>query len=76
MVGIWDWRTDWIRFEGKSERLKSELVKYETRTTDPYAPSLPDDEALSAFVGAVEALAVGETDAWAAKEAKRPVAAG
>lgn len=76
VVAIWDWRTDWIRFKGTSERLKSELVKYETRTTDAYAASLPDEDALGAFVGAVEVLGVGETDAWAAKEAKRTVSSG
>jgi hypothetical protein len=70
IAAIWGWHGNWIRWASTAESLTSELLKYETRTTPPYAARVDDDEALSAFVVRMEEIRLGETSAWAATEAK------
>jgi hypothetical protein len=61
LVGIYGWQENKARFAYTAEALKSERVKYETRTSvyrgDPA-------RALSRFVARIEAIAMAETSEW------------
>jgi hypothetical protein len=64
LLGIFQWKENYIRFAYTGEALKSEQIKFITRTTKPY-DSAPDDQAaLSRFVTRVEALVMTEVTDW------------
>jgi hypothetical protein len=54
----------YLRFAQISEMLKNELLKYETRTTEKYALTVDDQEALDNFVFVVSILTTSEVSAW------------
>ena len=64
LVGIFRWADNKARWSFTSEALKSERVKYATRTTAPYGRNLSDDEALDNFVARIENLAMTEVVEW------------
>lgn len=49
------------------EALKSERLKFETRTTAMYRPSLDEQQALSNYVARMEALVKDEVTYWRAQ---------
>jgi hypothetical protein len=61
LVGVYGWQENKARFSYTAEALKSEQVKFETRTGvyrgDPA-------RALSRFVARIEAIAMAETSEW------------
>ena len=42
IVGLWSWQENWVRFAATAEALKSELVKFQTRTGEAYGASLDE----------------------------------
>lgn len=64
MLGIFQWKENYIRFAYTSEALKSEKVKFETQTTNEYDKNLDPQTILSNFVIRVEALVMGEVSDW------------
>ncbi len=62
--GIFHWREDHTRFACVREALKSEQVKFETRTTKEYGVGVDDAQALDHFVTNMEALAIAEIGQW------------
>lgn len=61
---LFQWKDDSIRFGYTAELLKSEKVKYCTRTTRNYHAGLSEQEALDNFVRRIEAIAIQETATW------------
>ena len=71
IVGLWSWQENWVRFAATAEALKSELVKFQTRTGEAYAVSLDEETVLNNFVVRIEGLASGELAAWGARQSQR-----
>jgi hypothetical protein len=61
-----------VRFASTAEALKSELIKFETRTSPAYRHEVTDDVAIDNFVQAVEALVLSETSGWHTQLLKQP----
>ncbi len=61
LVGIYGWQDNKARFAFTAEALKSERVRYETRTGAYRGDS---SRALSRFVARIESLAMAETAEW------------
>jgi hypothetical protein len=61
--GIFKWREDGVRFGYIREALKSELIKFKTRTAE-YGTDLTDEQALDKFVTRIEQLAMSEVTEW------------
>ncbi len=61
LVGIYGWQDNKARFAFTAEALKSEKIKYETRTGAYRGDST---RALNRFVGRIEAIAMAETAEW------------
>lgn len=61
---LFQYKENWIRFSIALEELKSEKMKYLTRTTKAYQRELDDYEALTNFVSRVEAITLRETRKW------------
>ena len=57
-------KENYIHFAYAVEKLKSEKVKYLTRTTREYRSELGDEEALNNFVMNVETLGMTEVSDW------------
>ena len=64
LITSYRWREDWVRYAVAAETLRSERIKFGTRTTEPYAIKLTDDDALDNFVFRIEALAISEVAEW------------
>ncbi len=64
IVGIYQWQESWRRRATTLENLKSEYVKFDTRSGDDYALALTDDEAISRFVLKMESILEGEVSEW------------
>lgn len=64
LLGIFQWKENYIRFAYTGEALKGEKIKFETRTTKDYDVSLDDHQALSYFVARMEALVMSEVTDW------------
>jgi hypothetical protein len=64
LVGIFRWPHNKTRYSFTAEALKSERVKYATRTTSRYKHDLSDDEALDNFVARIEDIAMTEVTEW------------
>jgi hypothetical protein len=62
ILSSYRWREEWVRFGFTAEALKSELVKYTTRTTADYNGD--DDAALNTFVTKIESLVSTEVEDW------------
>ena|ERR1051326_1083651 len=59
--GTFHWRENWASFSSIREALKSERIKYLTRTTDDYSATQDDYWALDHFVERIEALTMSES---------------
>jgi hypothetical protein len=64
IMSSYQWREQWTRFGFTAEMLKSEKVKFETRTTADYSGN--EEDALSNFVTRIEALISAEVGDWRA----------
>ncbi len=64
VVGLWSWQENWVRFAATAEALKSELVRFQTRTGEAYGAGLDEEAVLNNFVVRIEGLASGELAAW------------
>jgi hypothetical protein len=64
LIGIFQWRANYVRFGYVCEALKSEKLKFETRTTADYDTKLDEHEALGNFVTRMEALVMSEVTDW------------
>jgi Protein of unknown function (DUF4231) len=62
--GIYQWRESWRRRAATLENLKSEYVKFDTRSGDDYSLAVPEDEAISRFVLKMEAILESEVSEW------------
>ncbi len=62
--GLFQPKDNYIRVSYTSEALKSEKIKYLTRTTPRYNKSLDNHKALSNFVASIEKLAREEVSGW------------
>jgi len=61
--GVYEWREAWRRRAKTVEALKSEYIKYKTRTGD-YGSTLTKDEALNKFILNMEKLIASEVEEW------------
>ena len=61
---LFQYKENWIRFSIATEELKSEKVKFLTRTTKAYQRDLDEYEALSNFVTRIERITLRETRRW------------
>lgn len=57
-------RENYARMSYFSETLKSEIFKYETRTTEDYGQTVDEDKALDNFAKKVDALMNNEISEW------------
>ena len=73
IIGLWAWQENWVRFAATAEALKSELVKFQTRTGEAYGVGLDEETVLNNFVARIEGLASGELAAWGARQSQRGV---
>jgi hypothetical protein len=62
-AGVYQWRKSWRRRATTLEALKSEYVKFDTRSGDDYNSVLTDDEAISRCVLKMENMLEGEVSA-------------
>lgn len=67
LLGIFQWRANYVRFAYVCEALKSERLKFETRTTADYDKALDDHVALSNFVARMERIVLREVSDWRAE---------
>jgi hypothetical protein len=65
--GIFQWKDNYTRFAYTGEALKSELFKFQTRTTVDYARDVDDQQALENFVYRIEQLRENEVTDWRAQ---------
>ncbi len=70
LLGIFQWRANYVRFAYVCEALKSEKLKFETRTTADYDTKLSDHDALSNFVARMERIVMREVSDWRAEMQK------
>lgn len=70
LLGIFQWRANYVRFAYVCEALKSEKLKFETRTIADYDKGLDDHVALSNFVARMERLVMREVSDWRAEMQK------
>jgi hypothetical protein len=71
LIATYRWREDWIRYTVAAETLRSELVKYSTRTTADYSVHLTQAAALDAFVYKMESVAASEIAEWRSQHAQK-----
>ena len=64
--GLFQWKDNYIRMAQTAEALKSERIKFLTRTTRRYAKDKDDDKALDNFVSNVERIVLQERTDWVA----------
>jgi hypothetical protein len=64
LVGIFRWPHNKTRYSFTAEALKSERVKFATRTTSRYRHQLSDEQALDNFVARIEDIAMTEVTEW------------
>ena len=69
-TGIFHWRDNWSRFAYTAEVLKSELLKFETRTSKAYRIDLNEEETLDNFVYRIEAALMEEVSDWQAQQSR------
>ncbi len=73
VIGLWGWQENWVRFAATAEALKSELVRFQTRTGEAYGVGLDEETVLNNFVVQIEGPALGELAAWGARQSHRGV---
>jgi hypothetical protein len=76
LAGTFRWLQDKSRWAYAAEALKSERVRYDTRTPPDYGPDLTDEEALAAFVRRIEAISMAEVSEWRSELTRAPASEG
>jgi hypothetical protein len=64
LLGVYQWQESWRRRATTLEALRSEFVKFDTRSGDDYSLALTDDEVVSRFVLRMEDILAGEVSEW------------
>ncbi|MEE8566362.1 MAG: DUF4231 domain-containing protein [Candidatus Bipolaricaulota bacterium] len=72
LSGIFQWKENYLRFAYTSQALKSEKIRFETRTSKEYNLKLMDTTALDRFVTRVENITMGEVGEWRALMQETP----
>jgi hypothetical protein len=70
LAGTFRWLQNKTRWAYAAEALKSERVRYGTRTPPDYGPELNDDAALAAFVRRIEEISMTEVSEWRSELAR------
>jgi hypothetical protein len=76
LAGTFRWLQNKSRWAYAAEALKSERLRYDTRTPPDYGPELADEEALAAFVGRIEAISMAEVSEWRSELTRTPASGG
>ncbi len=64
MIGVFRYHENWVSSKDTAEALKSELLAFETRTTEYYRTDLDDDTALDNFIVRIESIHKGQISVW------------
>jgi len=64
--GLYQWKDNYIRMAQSAEALKSEKIKFLTRTTRRYSKDKNIEQALDNFVSSVERIVLQERTDWVA----------
>jgi hypothetical protein len=72
LVGTFGWLQNKARFASTAEALKSERVRFDTRTPPRYGPEVTEEAALAAFVNRIEEIAMTEVGEWRADLTRTP----
>lgn len=64
LLGIYQFQDAWRRRALALEALKSESVKFETRSGDDYSSSVTEDQAIERFVLRMESIIANEVAEW------------
>ena len=75
LAGSFRWLQNKTRWAYAAEALKSERVRYDTRTPPDYGPELTEEAALAAFVRRIEEVSMTEVSEWRS-ELSRPASSG
>ena len=70
LAGTFRWLQNKTRWAYAAEALKSERVRYDTRTPPDYGPELDDGAALAAFVRRIEEISMTEVSEWRSELAR------
>ncbi len=70
VIGIFQWNESYPRCTYVCEALKSERVRFETRTTKAYTATLDDQQALNNFVTNMENIVLSEITDWRSETQK------
>jgi hypothetical protein len=62
--GLYQWKDNYIRMAQSAEALKSERIKFLTRTTRRYSKDKDNEKALDNFVSSVERIVLQERTDW------------
>jgi hypothetical protein len=76
LAGTFRWLQNKSRWAYAAEALKSERVRYDTRTPPDYGPGLSEEEALAAFVHRIEAISMAEVSEWRSELTRAPASEG
>lgn len=64
VLAIWQFQDAWQRRAIAVEALKSEFVKFDTRSGDDYRPPITEDQAIEQFVLKIEHIVGNEVAEW------------
>ena len=64
--GIFQYKENYLRYAYTSQALKSEKIRFETRSSKSYKSRLQEATALDRFVTRVDNIAMGEVNEWRA----------
>ncbi len=70
LAGTFRWLQNKSRWAYAAEALKSERVRYDTRTPPDYGPERGEDAALAAFVRRIEEISMTEVSEWRSELAR------
>lgn len=64
LSGVFQWKENYLRFAYTSQALKSEKIRFETRSSKEYDRKMDAADALDRFVTRVDIIAMGEMEEW------------
>lgn len=70
VLGIWQFQDAWQRRAIALEALKSEFVKFDTRSGDDYRSPITEDQAIERFVLKIEDIVGNEVTEWRRQRGK------
>jgi hypothetical protein len=70
VLGIFQWQEDWRRRGLALEALKSEFVKFDTRSGDGYDSYVTEDQAIERFILRMENIIANEVSEWQRRRAQ------